>query len=62
MAGITDEQKREKLRNWRPDWNSDTIGEWSGAQLEKIYRKEQQTIVQEIELNLGIKDYRGLSS
>lgn len=62
MAGITDEQKREKLRNWRPDWNSDTIGEWSGNQLEQIYRREQQEVVKQIELNLGIKDYRKISS
>ncbi|MNJ90241.1 hypothetical protein D3C87_78360 [compost metagenome] len=58
MAGVTDEYKRQKLQNWRPTWDPDKINDWFGPQLEKIYRRVQQEIVNDIEQSYI--DYRVL--
>lgn len=49
MAGVSDEYKREKLLDWKREWDPDKINSWSGSQLEKIYRRVQREIVEGIE-------------
>lgn len=53
MSGVSESYMREKLRQWCPHWNPDTIASWRGAQLEQIYRRVQREVVEEIERRIG---------
>lgn len=51
---MTRQQMERDLEKWNPHWNRETIRGWNDIQLKKIHSKEQQKIVKNIRLSLGL--------
>lgn len=56
MYGLDLDDCRRKLKQWRKDWNPETIDKWKDAQVVRIYRREQQKQIQGLLDGLGLQE------